>query len=66
MIFPNRLSIFYPYFIYFFFISFCLTNERGFFFHFMERLCLRIPAAVGLLCVGFWRRVGVNTVLNKA
>jgi hypothetical protein len=27
-----------------------------------ERLYLRIPAAVGLLCVGFWRRIGVNTV----
>jgi hypothetical protein len=32
------------------------------FFGFSERLYLRIPAAVGLLCVGFWRRVGVSTV----
>ena len=27
-----------------------------------ERVCLRIPAAVGLSCEGFWRRVGVGTV----
>jgi hypothetical protein len=31
----------------------------------MERLCSRIPAAVGLLCVGFWRWVGVNTVFHE-
>jgi hypothetical protein len=40
-----------------------LFNRRtDAFFHFTERLYLRIPAAVGLLCGGFWRRVGVSTV----
>jgi hypothetical protein len=32
------------------------------FFRNSERLHCRIPAAVGLLCVGFWRRVGGSAV----
>ena len=42
----------------FLFLSF--IEERLLFFDCGERLHLRIPAAVGLLCVGFWRRVGAG------
>ena len=47
-----------------FFLKFWLLSFTSFLLsdYCAERLCSRIPAAVGLLCVGFWRRVGVNTV----
>jgi hypothetical protein len=48
-----------------YFTSFCLIISQGFFFDFVERLHSRIPAAVGLLCVGFCWRVGVSAVFHE-
>jgi hypothetical protein len=47
------------------FTSFRSIKERGLFFDCRERLHCRIPAAVGLLCVGFWRRVGGSAVFHE-
>ena len=53
------LSIFYT------FISFRLIEERRLFFLVAENGCTHAyPPPVEPLCVGFWRRVGVNTVFN--
>jgi hypothetical protein len=50
--------------IYFYFLSF--NRRTGLFFWLRRTVALTHIAAVGLLCVGFWRRVGVSAVLNKA
>jgi hypothetical protein len=64
LFFDKMLTFLY---IYSFSLLFLLLfiQRTGLFFDFVERLYLRIPAAVGLLCVGFWRRVGVSTVFSE-
>jgi hypothetical protein len=46
--------------------SVCSIEARMPFFDFTERLHCRIPAAVGLSCVGFWRRVGGSAMFPAA